>query len=50
MRIEDTIHSGRIEENEGRVFAPTKKVSEVQENLLMSKPTSILFVQINTRA
>uniref|UniRef100_A0A2N9FV44 Retrotransposon gag domain-containing protein n=1 Tax=Fagus sylvatica TaxID=28930 RepID=A0A2N9FV44_FAGSY len=25
MRIEDIIHSGRIEENEERVFAPTKK-------------------------
>ena len=26
MRIEDTIHSGRIEENEGKMSAPTKKV------------------------
>ena len=25
MRIEDTIHGGRIEENEGKVFAPTKE-------------------------
>ena len=50
MRIEDSSDSGIIEKNEGRMFAPTKKVLEVQENLLMSKLTLILFIQINTRA
>jgi hypothetical protein len=32
MRIEDTIHSGRIEENEEKVFAPTKKVFRSSSN------------------
>ncbi len=32
MRIEDIIHSGRIEENEERVFAPTKKVFRSSSN------------------
>ena len=25
IRIEDIVHSGRIEDNEGKVFAPTKE-------------------------
>jgi hypothetical protein len=32
MRIEDTIHGDRIEENEGKVFAPTKKVFRSSSN------------------
>ena len=32
MRIEDTIHSGRIKENEEKVFAPIKKVFRSSSN------------------
>ena len=32
MGIEDTVHSGRIEENEEKVFAPTKKVFRSSSN------------------
>ncbi len=32
MRIEDTIHSGKFEENEEIVFAPTKKVFRRSNN------------------
>ena len=32
MKIEDTIYGGRIEENEGKVFTPTKKVFRSSSN------------------
>ncbi len=32
IRIEDTVHSGRIEDNEEKVFAPTKKVFRSSSN------------------
>ena len=32
IRIEDIVHSGRIEDNEGKVFAPTKKVFRSSSN------------------